>query len=274
VSYSLWRWVKRRGREPLFIHIPKTGGTFVGQLETDSIPVVSPVKYLGHVTVLDPDGSFELDVARPYQQDLIVPRSKFKGATAFSNVRNIFTFLVSYLHHAGGINPRYRDTEHYDYTAAQKGFDYLVRTIADRENLWPSRRFIHYNFFAQPSGNFLPHWLNQTDFLDEDLRAMAKKFGLEIRQRTKQRVSGYSDHRSYYDDSLVDLVSSTWAREIDLFGFDFEAKNRFERPKVLRYLAKSSYVWRHDRFTAPPASIAARFASSCRMIFGQDVTPS
>jgi hypothetical protein len=259
---------KASGREVAFIHVPKTGGTFLGQYETSNIPIIGPITQLGHATVLDADGSFELDVARPYQREVIVPRSRLKDAIVFSNVRNIYTFLVSYLHHAGGINPRYRDTLHYDYELANKGFDYLVRAIADRENPWPSRRFIHYTLFAQPSGDFLPDWINYTESLDDDLMLMAEKYGLQVRKEAKQRVSGYQDHRPFYSDSLIDVVASTWAREIELFGFDFNISDiRQNRTAVLRRLVKSSYVWRHDKLTTRSlkntvSSIFNRSASS------------
>ena len=76
---------------------------------------------------------------------------------------------------------------------------------------------------------------------------MAAKYGLEIRNGPRQRVSGYADYRPFYTDSLIDLVSSTWQREIELFGFDFDlTDNRHHRPAVLRRLATCSYVWRHD----------------------------
>ena len=236
-------------REVAFIHVPKTGGTYVGQFESDQVPVVRPITYLGHVTVLDSTAQFELDVAQPFQRDVALPRDRLKDAIVFSNVRNIFSFLVSYLHHAGGINPRYRDTAHYDYDAASKGFDYLVRAVADRENPWPSRRFIHYSLFSQPSGDFLPDWINYTEFLDDDLRMMANRYGLEIQQRPKQRVSGHLDYRPYYDDRLIDLVASTWQREIELFGFDFDITDHpYHQRAALRWSAKPSYVWRHDSF--------------------------
>ena len=30
------------------------------------------------------------------------------------------------------------------------------------------------------------------------------------------------DYRSYYNDALIDLVKSTWGREMSLYGYDFE----------------------------------------------------
>jgi hypothetical protein len=238
------------GREVAFIHVPKTGGTYVGQFETDHVPVIRPITYLGHVTVLDSNASFELDVAKPFQREVVVPSDRLKKAIVFSNVRNIFRFLVSYLHHAGGFNPRYRDPLHYDFNAANRGFDYLVRAIADREEPWPSRRFIHYSLFAQPSGKFLPHWINYTEFLDDDLGLMASRYRLRVEQRPKQRVSSPLDHRPFYNDRLIDLVLSTWSREIQLFGFDFDVTDsRHNRRAILQPLTKPSYVWRHDKFT-------------------------
>ena len=38
---------------PLYIHIPKTGGTYLKQAQTDKIPVIYPVKTAGHKYVID-----------------------------------------------------------------------------------------------------------------------------------------------------------------------------------------------------------------------------
>jgi hypothetical protein len=51
---------------------------------------------------------------------------------------------------------------------------------------------------------------------------MAKRFGLSKRLRNPQRVSVKRDYRLFYTDKLIDLVYQTWAREMGLFGFDFD----------------------------------------------------
>jgi hypothetical protein len=237
-------------REFAFLHVPKTGGTFTGQAESDGHTIVSPVRILGHSTVFDVNSDFELDMAKPFPEGNVITRNTISEFNVFSNVRNPFTFFVSYLHHSGGFNPKYRDTNHYDFEAANKSFDYLLKTIANRETLWPSKRFIHYTLFAQPSGDFFPVWLNNVGSLDQDLAELAQSFSLKYIQRDRQRSNGIKDYRAYYTDELVELVMSVWARELEIFGFGFDQLDAWAgREIALKRLQSAKYVWRSDRLS-------------------------
>jgi hypothetical protein len=226
-----------------FIHIPKTGGTYVSQHENFSQSVVFPLRNLGHSTVVDPDWQLLWDVPAPFGEEQAIPRACLDDSIVFSNVRNPFTFFVSYFHHAAGSIEQYRNPHHYDFVAAKKGFDYLLKTIADREAIWPSRKLVHYQLFAQPSGAAVVSWLNCTAALDSHLHAMVEAFGLQYRPGKPQRIGPPGDYRSYYTDELTDLVYRTWKREIDLFGFEFDKpRSRFnpleltERARAMKYV--------------------------------------
>ena len=143
----------------------------------------------------------------------------------FSIVRNIFDWLVSYLDHAAGWTPNYKNTEHYDYEIANKGFDYLVNTIANREYPWPSRKFIFFQLFAS-NGDFVVDWINRKEALDDDLAQMAKYAGLKYKARGKKRVGSHKDYREYYNDSIIELVNRTWGREQKIFGYDFDGHDK------------------------------------------------
>ncbi|MDP7423375.1 MAG: hypothetical protein QGH40_16005 [bacterium] len=214
---------------PAYLHIPKTGGTYISQRETDDQAVIHPVKYLGHKFVIDRPGDhnviyLEHDPARA--KTSVIAREKIEEYYhVFSTVRNIFDWLVSYASHAGGWNSRYRDTEHYDYEVANKGFEYLLKTIADRENQWPSRKFIHCQLFSS-SGDLIVDWLNSTRSLDEDLGKLAEYYRCTYTRKERQRVGERKDYRSYYTDELIDLVHTTWRSEIKLLGFEFDGAER------------------------------------------------
>ena len=234
-----------------FVHIPKTGGTFVLQLENEGQAVVFPMRPLGHATLVDQDWELLRDVPAPFGEAQAIPVSEVDNQIVFSNVRSIFPFLVSYLHHAAGHIGKYRNTHHYDFSIANRGFDYLVRTISDRESIWPSRKFVHYQLFSQPSGLSVMDWINCTASLDRDLREMAQYFGLGHRAGKPQRQGPRTDYRSYYSDALIDLVSETWKREIALFGFTFnEPRSRYSPLELTQRVRSARYVLRDDRFVA------------------------
>ena len=237
-----------------YIHIPKTGGTYLAQLESDFKPVISSTYYLGHSYVVDTVG-----VPNPiyYPRDLkhskrVILLRNIERYTVVSTVRNIFDWLVSYAGHAGGWNPQYRDPEHYDFEAANKSFDFLVKTLANREDLWPSRKFIHCQLFCN-NGQLVTDWINRAETLDEDLATLAAVTELKHNPRSKQRLGNRRDYRKYYTDSLVDLVYETWGRELRLFGYDFE-RSRISSDKLYRAIDSTTkesirYFWSDDELS-------------------------
>lgn len=212
---------------PVYIHIPKTGGTYIVQLESESKPVLFPMKSLGHIQVIHNPGEENSlyqyhDPRRAKARVLLM--DEIKNLFLFATVRNIFDWMVSYAWHAGGWNPKYRDTNHYDFINANKGFEYLLKTVANREYPWPNRRMIHCQLFST-RGILVVDWLTRTETLDQDLALLASKLGITYNAREKQRVSGKEDYRTYYTDSLIELVYETWKQEIRLLGFEFDGIN-------------------------------------------------
>src|SRR5262249_16763293 len=143
---------------------------------------------------------------------------------------------------------QYRNPHHYDFVAANKGFDYLLKTIADRDTIWPSRKLVHYQLFAQPSGAAVVSWLNCIASLDWHLVEMADAFGFQYRRGKPQRVGPPGHYRSYYSDELTDLVHRTWKREIDLFGFEFdEPRTRYSPRELTERTHARKYALATDR---------------------------
>jgi hypothetical protein len=224
IFWAVFRKITKGVNKLAYIHIPKTGGSYLGQLESDLRPVVSSVYYLGHVYVVDKAGVpnaiyYPRDLKHSNKNVILLP--KIERYLVVSTVRNIFDWLVSYAGHAGGWTPRYRNPEHYDFEAANKSFDFLLKTIANREDLWPNRKFIHCQLFCN-NGQLIIDWLNRAETLDNDLAALASLARVKHNPRPKQRVGKRRDYRKYYTDSLVELVYETWGRELKLFGYEFE----------------------------------------------------
>jgi hypothetical protein len=240
---------------PAHIHIPKTGGTYIGQRESTRKPVIWPVKRLGHIAVVH-DKEFPNQIYYPHNRDRwyhTILLEDLKRYVAFATVRNPFTWLVSYAAHAGGWNPRYLNVEHYDYENAQKGFEYLIKTIANRETPWPCRKFIFFQVFCS-NGELAVDWITRTETLDNDLEDLARFTGVNYAQSERQRTSGIQDYRAHYNAALVELVSETWGRELDLYGYTFDgldldsARLRNQMDEEARQPVR--YDWTSDTLTA------------------------
>lgn len=218
--------VKRliKGRPQLvYLHIPKTGGTYLRNCEGDGDSIISPMITIGHNYVGD-----SKDVKNPIYDphDLLrLHDITLVGSLAdkfvFTTVRNPFSWFASYAAHAGGWNPKYCDPTHYDYEASNRGFDYLLKTIAGRDTPWPNRRFIHCQLFTN-RGEFVPHWICRQESLDADLKKLAAFADVTYSPRPRQRVGGAASYRELFNDELVELVYETWHDELRFLGYDFE----------------------------------------------------
>lgn len=217
---------KKSNQNPVFIHIPKTGGTYLSH-DIDGEKVLYPMNYLNHVYIvnskdeLNPLYSYtKLDLA----SEMVYLKSNLKDINVFSVVRNPFDFFVSYLGHSGGWNKKYLNTQHYDYENSNKGFEYLLKTIADREDKWPNRKLIHFQLFCS-DGTLVVDRINRNESLDSDVKEMAHNWKMNYQKKTRQRVNPRKHYREYYSDELIELVNQTWGRELELFGYSFEGEN-------------------------------------------------
>ena len=153
-------------------------------------------------------------------------QSRFPRSTAmpYSPMRATsfrFSSVISIM--TGGRVEKYRNPHHYDFSIANRGFDYLIRTISDRNSIWPSRKLVHYQLFSQPppgpssNGSIAPRrWIG----ICTPWRSIS---ALIFTSGQPQRVGPRSDYRTHYTDALVEIVSRTWGRELELFGFELRS---------------------------------------------------
>lgn len=218
----------------IFLHVPKTGGTYVARHKN---PVIQPIYDLNHSVLVRmpfPEG-IDYPPTPGYQKKMRENISVVMkpDTICFATVRNPFDWLVSFYH----VVP---------YGIGITSFADFVETIADRDSDWPSRKFIYFQFFSY-QGEFLVDRLLYQDVLNDEIEIFANEFDELVYTPTeRQKVSEkrkYVDYRFYYTDRLVDIVLKTWSRELWLYGYDFEGKTKGfldnltqETKQAVRYL--------------------------------------
>lgn len=65
-------------------------------------------------------------------------------------------------------------------------------------------------------------WLTKTESLDTDLEVLANYAQINYSKKSRQRIGGHKEYRTYYDENLIDLIYKTWWKELYLFGYSFD----------------------------------------------------
>jgi hypothetical protein len=213
----------------VFMHIPKTGGTSVNS-SIRGIPYVS----LGH-SILCNDFSDD-----NVPMGLIATRYKPRpNHYIFTVVRNPLYFFRSYFHHVKGFGSLF-NVDHYDYESAHKGFAYFMESIMDRDNIWPSRKFLFSQIFNE-AGELAVNWINRNERLDDDMQALAKEKNFVYQTGISKRKSPTMDIDKYFDGKLLQKVNDTYYREFMLFGYD--GQNIKDDPVIYRNVLRKHVIY-------------------------------
>ena len=197
----------------IFVAIPKTGTHAirralrehmgpqdleqVGLFVQRSLPVPE-LAALGH-------GHITLQQIRPFMRPV-----DFDAFFKFAFVRNPFDRFVSYCAFM---------------TRAEGQFEKDPQAVMRRFVEAPPNHHIlfqpQHSFISGADGKLLADSFGRVEQMQESYDSICERIGIPTTALEKVNSSKRSDYRQYYDQPLIDAVAKLYARDVELFGYDF-----------------------------------------------------
>ena len=209
----------------LYVHIAKTGGTSV-RSALRSLQWRDPYyiaqwicSRLSHLT------GHRIAAKLPRHAKIIaaaemLPQEFFDQLFKFAFVRNPWDLQVSSYHHLKRERPHLLE--------GHESFESFTRWKLD-----PARPYqyhldtaitIQTEYLSDLHGNLLTNFLGRYENLLEDFDTICKRIGVPTPEMPHKRHSTdrEKDYRSYYTDSLAELVGAYFKRDVELLGYRFD----------------------------------------------------
>ena len=210
----------------IFLHIPKTAGTYFAQLETKKI---KNIRYIGHTNI---EGVRKVPYLEGYPKTRI-KRKKINGLI-ISIARDPVSWITSYYGHAVGVNLEYENKNHIDY-GFKDNIDALVNDIVCRSDRWPNK-YGNILKYCDSDGNFLPDILLFQESLDEGLKILEK---MSVCEREKRTVQRKSNETILLSEDSVKLIKKAWSLDYEVFKY-VDGKSGYGAIKIFD---KDEKVW-------------------------------
>lgn len=185
-------------RQALRSHVGPEDWEQVGLFVTKAFPVPE-LAAIGH-------GHLTLQQVRPF-----LDPDSFDGFYKFGFVRNPFDRFVSFCAFFT------RDVDSFDRNPHAVMHHFLF--------VAPPHERIHYQpqhiFFEDDEGRIIADQVGRVEEMQASYEEACRRIGIPARQLDKVNSSRRSNYRDYYTQELKDAVARLYARDLELFGYDF-----------------------------------------------------
>jgi hypothetical protein len=208
-------------KQCIFVHIPKTGGTSIENAiwGSDWSKRTTDQLWMGNVRPgfnKYQSGGLQHLLATQIRQE--VGQEKFDRYFKFSFVRNPWDKLVSQFLYLK-TQPMLRD---YMGVGRWTSFKKYVRILLDNHEMHV-QSYEQWRFIYDDKGNRLVDFLGRFESLDDDFTRLTEKLGLKgLRLPHDMKSRQRKPYQMYYDDRTAELVLYLYARDVELFDYQFD----------------------------------------------------
>ena len=217
-------WIVSREHHFIFVHIPKTAGSSIGDPSYKKVKKGSLIPFLGKE-----DEAYQgHKKAMEIKEHLKEPWEDF---FKFCFVRNPWDrFVSAYTYYTQSISSVYSlfrfTQEHY------KKHTTLGQQIAQcktfREFCLNVDRFdldLHFepqaDYVTDAEGNLLVDYIGRFENLDSDLNKICNRIGIPEIRLPHYRKTKRKHYKEYFDNETVDVVRRKYMHDIELFNYTF-----------------------------------------------------
>jgi len=198
----------------VFVHTPKTAGTSVQKALSPFAHNINASRFNKVVSDLglqrDPKKVFIRKHATALQiQQKLGPEwhDKFR----FGFVRNPWDLMFSYYNFISQNSAHHRHQQ----VLKMGSFNHYVEYEIQRNKAH------QYTLLCDANGELLVNFVGRFESLRDDFATICQHIKVDA-QLPHANASRHSDYRSAYDDNLAEKVALHWAKDIELFGYNFE----------------------------------------------------
>jgi hypothetical protein len=142
---------------------------------------------------------------------------KFEKIIKFAFVRNPWDWEVSHYHY---IMNTQRHLKH-NLVGRLNSFDEFVEYGMEKT----SEKNIFKKMLCNPEGELIVDYVGRFESLENDLKIICEKIGIESIKIFHKNKSNHKDYKSYYNNRTIELVGTHHDEDIKMFGYNFGNEN-------------------------------------------------
>lgn len=202
------------GKQMIFIHTPKCGGSFVNYAfgkRFKRCPTLRWKEAKGHKTYLE------------YKEIFEKRNQNIHDYTMFSVIRNPWSWHVSYFHYIKSG----RSGHHLEHQLFQKmAFSDYLKWLSNPDAKRGPQGYLTKqvsDWIIDEDGKVAVEYILRQENLEKDFLSMIKKEDIFIMPATtKVNTSKHADYRTYYSDRDAEIIAIRHTRDIFLFNYTFD----------------------------------------------------